>query len=95
MKNALDRPLAGNQRSRRSAGHLYNKLCDEVVSRIRDADSILILGRGDAEVESKARRESEASGSRIVGIEAIDTMSDRQLTATARSRFLEKLEGAS
>jgi len=61
---------------------------DEIISRIRDAESILILGPGEAKGELAKRLEGEALGGRIVGIETVDKMTDRQIAAQVRQRFL-------
>ena len=78
---------AEDQRDRRFTGHL-NKYYDEVIARIRDADSILILGPGEAKIELETRLGKEALGGRIVGIETVDKMTDRQVAARVRQRFL-------
>jgi stalled ribosome rescue protein Dom34 len=78
---------AEDQRDRRFTGHL-NKYYDEVIARIRDADSILILGPGEAKTELETRLGKEALGGRIVGIETVDKMTDRQVAARVRQRFL-------
>jgi endonuclease YncB( thermonuclease family) len=76
-----------DQRDRRFTGQL-DKYYDRVVSCIRDADSILILGPGEAKVELEARLESKALGERIAGIETVDKMTDHQIAAKVRQRFL-------
>ena len=75
-----------DQRDMRFTGHL-NTYYDKVVSFIRNADSILILGPGEAKVELKTRLEKEALGGRIAGIETVDKMTDRQLAAKVRQYF--------
>jgi len=75
-----------DMRDRRFTNRL-NKYYDEVIASIREADSILILGPGEAKVELKKRLESEALGGRIVGIETVDKMTDRQIAAKVRQRF--------
>ncbi len=82
---------AEDQRDRRFKEHIH-KYYDEVVSCIRNADSILILGPGEAKVELKARLEIEALGSRVVGIEAVDKMTDNQIAAKVREHFLKSGE---
>jgi hypothetical protein len=84
---------AEDQRDKRFTGHLH-KYYDNVVSDIRNADSILILGPGEAKVELKTRLESEALGGRIAGIETVDKITDRQLAAKVRSYFLREREHA-
>jgi stalled ribosome rescue protein Dom34 len=77
---------AEDKRDRRFTGHL-DKYYERVVSCIRDADSILLLGPGEAKAELRTRLESEALGRRIVGIETADKMTDRQLAAKVRQHF--------
>jgi hypothetical protein len=78
--------LAEDQHDRRFTGHL-NKYYDKVVSCIRDADSILILGPGEAKVELRTRLESETLGGHVVGTETVDKMTDQQIAARVRQRF--------
>jgi hypothetical protein len=78
---------AENQRDRRFTGHL-NKYYDEVVAGIRGADALLILGPGEAKIELEARILLEPRAPDIVGIEAADKMTDRQVAARVRERFL-------
>ena len=77
---------AEDQRDRRFTEHLH-KYYDKVVSSIRDADSILILGPGEAKEELRARLEREALGGRIAGVETVDKMTDGQLAARVRQHF--------
>ncbi len=77
---------AEDMRDRRFTNHL-NKYYDAVISHIREADSILIFGPGEAKVEFKNRLESEGLGGRIVGVETVDKMTDRQIAAKVRQRF--------
>jgi stalled ribosome rescue protein Dom34 len=83
---AAQEDSAEDQRDRRFTGHL-NKYYDEVIARIREADSILILGPGEAKIELQERLRNEALGGRIVGTETVDKMTDRQVAARARQRF--------
>jgi hypothetical protein len=78
---------ADDSRERAFTGHL-NIYYDAVIASIRDAEAILILGPGEAKVELKKRLESEELGGRIVGIETVDKMTDRQIVAKVRQRFL-------
>jgi stalled ribosome rescue protein Dom34 len=77
---------AEDMRDRRFTNHL-NKYYDEVIAHIREADSILIFGPGEAKGELKKRLESEELGGRIVGVETVDKMTDRQIAAKVRQRF--------
>ena len=78
---------ADDSRERAFTGHL-NIYYDAVIASIRDAEAILILGPGEAKVELKKRLESEELGGRIVGIETVDKMTDRQIVAKVRRGFL-------
>jgi hypothetical protein len=60
-----------------------------VIACIRDADSILILGPGEAKGELQKQLEGQALGERIVGIETTDKMTDSQVAAKVRQHFLE------
>ena len=83
---AAQEDSAEDQRDRRFTDHL-NKYYDEVVACVRGADSILILGPGEAKGELEARLGREALDERIVGVEAADKMTDRQIAAAVRRRF--------
>jgi hypothetical protein len=61
---------------------------DEVISCIRDAESILIFGPGEAKGELKKHLEREGLGGRIVGVETADEMTDGQIAAKVREHFL-------
>ena len=60
---------------------------DAVIASIRDAESILIFGPGEAKGELKRRLERDNLGGRIVGIETVDKMTDRQIAAKVRQHF--------
>jgi len=75
-----------DQQDRQFTGHL-NTYYDEVIAHLRDAESILILGPGEAKDELKKRLASKGLDGRIVGIETVDKMSDRQIAAKVRQHF--------
>lgn len=79
---------AEDQRDRQFEGHL-SAYYDRVIACVRDAESILIMGPGEAKGELGKRLESEGLSGRIVGIETMDKITDRQLAAKVRQRFLE------
>ena len=60
---------------------------DAVIASVRDAESILIFGPGEAKGELQQRLTSDKLGGRIVGIETADKMTDRQIAAKVRQRF--------
>ena len=84
---AAQKDAAEDQRDRRFTSHL-NKYYDRVVACIRDADSILILGAGEAKIELRERLDKELLGGRIVGVEAADKMTDGQVAARVREHYL-------
>ena len=77
---------ADDQRDRQFTGHL-NTYYDEVISYIRDAESILLFGPGEAKGELEKRLANKGLGGRIVGIETVDKMTDRQIAAKVRQHF--------
>ncbi len=79
---------ADDSREREFTGHL-NIYYDAVVACIRDAEAILIFGPGEAKGELEKRLASKELSGRIIGIETVDMMTDRQIVAKVRQRFLE------
>ena len=78
---------AEDVRDRQFANRL-NRYYADVIACIRDAESILILGPGEAKSELEKRLESEKLDGRIVGVETVDKMTDGQIAAKVRQRFL-------
>jgi hypothetical protein len=78
---------ADDIRDRQFAGHL-DRFYDDVIASVRDAESILILGPGEAKGELAKRLESRGLKGRIVGIETVDKMTDPQIAARVRQHFL-------
>jgi hypothetical protein len=76
-----------DQRDRKFDNHL-NKYYDEVIAAIRDADTIQIFGPGEAKGELEKRIEHEGLKARILAIETVDKMTDRQISAKVREHFL-------
>ena len=73
-------------RDRRFGEHL-RRYYDDVIAHIRDAESIQIFGPGEAKAELEQRIESGALKGRIVAVETVDKMTDRQIAAKVRQRF--------
>ena len=80
------RPGTGEDTRERHFEGQLKQYYDEVVAHIRDAEAILILGPGEAKVELKRRLERDGLGNRIVGVETVDKMTDRQIAAKVRER---------
>ena len=80
---------ADDSRERKFTGHL-NIYYDAVIACIRDAESILIFGPGEAKGELQKRIKKNNLVGRIVGIETVDKMTDRQIESKVRQYFREK-----
>jgi hypothetical protein len=78
---------AEDMRDRGFTNHL-DKYYDDVIASIRDAESIQIFGPGEAKGELAKRLESKGLGGRVVGIETVDKLTDRQIAARVRQGFL-------
>ncbi len=98
LQRSGDSPLKGHyesqkvpvdaSRQRTFTGHL-NIYYKAVIACLRDAESILIFGPGEAKGELKKRLEESKLGGRIAGIETVDRMTDRQIAAKVRQYFAE------
>jgi stalled ribosome rescue protein Dom34 len=86
-RSASEEGSEDDQRDRQFASHL-NKFYDEVISHIRDAESILLFGPGEAKGELETRLANAGLGGRVVGVETVDKMTDRQIAAKVRQHFL-------
>src|SRR4030043_2392070 len=80
---------ADDSRERKFSGHLHIYY-NAVIASIRDAESILIMGPGEAKGELKKRLVRNKLHGRIVGIETIARMTDHQIAAKVRRYFQEK-----
>ena len=96
LRRSGDSPLKGSfepqlvpqdDRRQRSFTGQLNIHYDAVIACIRDAESILIFGPGEAKGELKERLERDNLGGRIASVETADKMTDRQITARVRLRF--------
>jgi stalled ribosome rescue protein Dom34 len=80
---------ADNARQRELTEHL-NSYYDQVISSLRNAEVILIMGPGEAKGELKKRIEITNLKGRIVDVETVDKMTDRQIVAKAREHSLKQ-----
>jgi hypothetical protein len=71
----------------RQFGNRLSSYFDAVIAVIRDGDSIQIFGPGEAKGELEKRLESKELAGRIVSVETVDKMTDRQIAAKVRERF--------
>ena len=98
LRRSGDSPLKGryeplqvpadDSREKKLTGQL-NIYYDAVIASIRDADSILLFGPGEAKGELQERIEKSRLRGRIVAVEKVDKMTDRQIAAKARQYFRE------
>lgn len=72
----------------RKFGDDLGRFYEGVISFIRDADAIWIFGPGEAKVELETRLKHEGLTDRIVGVETVDKMTDPQIAAKVRDRYL-------
>jgi hypothetical protein len=101
LRRSGDSPLKGayeaqqvpadDSRERSRRGHL-NIYYDAIIACIRDAEGILIFGPGEAKGELEKRLATKELSGRIIGVETVDKMTDRQIAARVRKRS--KLESA-
>jgi hypothetical protein len=75
-----------DQQENRFTNHL-NEYYAKVISFLHGANAILILGPGEAKSELEKRLSAEPSGTRIIGLETVDKMTDHQITAKVRDHF--------
>lgn len=97
LRRSGDSPLKGpyeslqvpksDSRQKTLSGHL-NIYYDAIIACVRDAEDILIFGPGEAKGELKKRLKRSKFGGRIVGVETVDKMTDRQIVARVRECFL-------
>lgn len=80
---------AEDQRERRFASHL-NQYYGEVVEAVRNAETILIMGPGEAKREFAERLAREGLTARIGEIRTADKLTDRQIAAAVRKHFHKK-----
>jgi hypothetical protein len=99
LRRSGDSPLMGSyepqqvpaddSRQRTLTGHLHIYY-NEIIASIRNAESILIFGPGEAKDELKERLDKENLRGRVVGIETVDKMRDDQIKAKVRQHFAEQ-----
>ena len=82
---------ADDSRQKSLTEHL-NIYYDAVIACIRDAESILIFGPGEAKGELKKRLQRDKLGARIASIEMVDKMTDHQIAARVRQHFQENVK---
>ena len=84
-KNAHTRnDFVAEDKLERKAESQLNKYYDEVITLLKDVDSIFILGPGEAKGELKKRIESKKLKGQIAHVETVDKMTDHEIAAHVR-----------
>ena len=78
-----------DQRDRKFTNNL-NSYYDEVIAVLRGADTIQIFGPGEAKGEFEKRLEHAGLKAHILAVETADKMTENQIAAKVRERFLDK-----
>ena len=76
-----------DDRQQRGFTKHLNVFYDEVLSCIRDAQSVLIFGPGEAKGELKKLMEQNNHSDRVAVMESADKMTDREIAAKVRRYF--------
>jgi len=75
-----------DSRDRRFHGHL-DAYYDRVIALLHDAESVLIMGPGEAKGELKKRIDQRAHMKAPIAVETADRMTDREIESKVRSAF--------
>lgn len=67
-----------------------NRYYDEVISIVKDADAVYIIGPGEAKGEFKKRMERKNLDMKNVTVETADSMTEPQIIAKIRNQFPRK-----
>jgi hypothetical protein len=73
-------------RDRKFGNHL-NSFFDGVIAWIRDAETVLIFGPGEAKGELEKRLKEKGFKGQMVALETTDKMTDPQISAKVREYF--------
>jgi len=79
--------ISGKAKQEREFRGFLNSYYDNVVALIRHADEIWIFGPGEAKGEFGKHLQHYQRNERIVGIENMEKMTDRQITAKVRRYY--------
>ena len=77
---------ADDSRQRVLTGEL-NIYYNAVIAALREVQSLVIFGPGEAKGELKKRLVKNKLGGRVAAVEAVDKMTDRQIAAKVRQYF--------
>ena len=79
---------ADDQIDRRSNEYL-NKYYSDVITHLRGAKSIIILGPGEAKLELEKRLSQEGLKNSVLSVATVDKLTDRQLASKVKKMFNE------
>jgi hypothetical protein len=85
--NGSEEGSSEDVRDRQFGNHL-NTYYDQVIAEIRGAESIQIFGPGEAKGKLEKRLEHEGLRERVLAIETVDKMTDRQIATKVREHLL-------
>jgi hypothetical protein len=85
---AADQVPADDSRQKAYTGEL-NIYYDTVIAAVRNAESLVIFGPGEAKGELRKRLVRNKLGARVSAVETADKMTDRQIAARVRGYFSE------
>ena len=74
------------------SGHL-DVFYKEVLESVKDAESVLLLGPGEAKDEMKKFMEKTGNQDRVAAVETVDKLTDHQIAAKVRGFFEERITG--
>jgi hypothetical protein len=80
--------IKNNDAKKQKENH-FSGYYDGIVSMLRNADLIWIFGPGEAKTELKKRLDQADLGGRIVSVEAVNKMTDRQIVAKVRQHYMQ------
>ena len=96
LERAGDSPLKGSYEAarvpaddtrQRALTAELNIFYDAVVAAVRQADSVLVFGPGEAKIELKKRLLKRRLGARIAAVQSADKMTEAQIAARVRKYF--------
>jgi hypothetical protein len=79
--------LPADDRRQKALTAELNIFYDAVIAALRDAESFILFGPGEAKGELRKRLVERMLGRRIAATEAADKMTDRQIAAKVREYF--------
>jgi hypothetical protein len=73
-------------REKRVSDHITHYY-DEIMTYVRDATSVFIVGPDEAKIEFQQHLESETPAVKVLGVETANTLSDADIVSKIRANF--------